>query len=105
MRRVVKWASTCANQTSGSDGQNGGSLTDTLATAAVAVEVAGVTSATCSSSDRASASRQGHQCSVDTVLLRDILIIISVHDKNRAQYVLQHMVMWSCGNDRQNYIE
>ena len=33
IHRVVKVASTCANHTSGSEGQKGGSLTDTVATA------------------------------------------------------------------------
>ncbi len=37
MRRVVKYASTCTNHTSGSDGQNGGSFTETVANAAGAV--------------------------------------------------------------------
>ena len=62
MRHVVKWASTYANQTSGSDGQIGESLTDTLATAAVAVKIATEASMTCSSSDINPATRQGHQC-------------------------------------------
>ena len=60
MRRVVKCASTWANQTSGSDAQNGGSLTETFATAAVFSAASGVGS----SSVIELGSRRGHQCKV-----------------------------------------
>lgn len=60
---VVNWASTCANHTSGSAGQYGGSLRWTTATAIVVAEV--VASATEGSSSDMSFRTSGHQCCVN----------------------------------------
>ena len=58
IRLVVDCASTWANQIAGSDGQNGGSLTETFATAVVA----SAATAGGSVSVIEFVNRRGHQC-------------------------------------------